>query len=517
MWHGDSFWGRVGEELVSSPAPATTEPFGTTGGGKLRPYTLGLRAGAQAEVAAGEAAEGAPGLAGAWPPGAGPVERVADAPGAPSPLPLGLDDAVERAVSRNEDVLIAEAEEAGTEGLVREVSAGALPELRAGGVYTRNIERPVFFFNSPEGLQRIEVGSDNEVDLSATLTQALWDPSLGPAIRAAHLTRGAAAAGTERARTAVALAARLAYFDALLARDLVRVREEAVEQARARLEQVQAFHDAGTAPDFDLLTAEVELANLRPPLIEARNGLDLALNRLKRVVGLPLEREVELTDGFLEPEAEGTGPRGREAGGGTEAEGDPDSPDLRAAWARASRGRSDLARQRFLVELREEDVEAERRSFLPSLDLTADYLHRASTDDFPGGDDFVDSLAAGLVVSVDLFDGGERRGRVAQARAALEQERQRLARLEEEVRLEVEQADLALQAARESVEASRGTVALAERALEIAQIRFRNGLSTQVELDDAELAVTEARTNLARALHAYSTARAGLQAALGER
>lgn len=449
-----------------------------------------------------------------------------------APLPLGLDDAVERAVARNEDVLIAEADEARTEGLVREVSAGALPELTAGGVYTRNIERPVFFLDSPEGIQRIEVGSDNEVDLSARLTQALWDPSLGPALRAARLTRGAAGAGTERARTAVALAARLAYFDALLARDLVEVQEQALEQARARLEQVRAFHDAGTAADFDLLTAEVELANLRPPQIEARNGLDLALNRLKRVVGLPLQREVELTDGFLQPDGdapaggdEGDGTDGGAAGGaggGGSREGDPGAwrqsdSDLRAAWARASQGRSDLARQRFLVELRKEDMEAERRSFLPTLDLTADYLRRASTEDFPGGDDFVDSLAAGLVVSVDLFDGGERRGRVAQARAALEQERQRLARLEEEVRLEVEQADLALSAARESVEASRGTVALAERALEIAQVRFKNGLSTQVELDDAELAVTEARTNLARALHAYSTARAALLAALGDR
>lgn len=469
-------------------------------------------------------------------PGLGTGLGSVQGPAAEAPLALSLAEAVERAVDRNEDVLIAEAEEAGTEGLVREVSAGALPELRAGGVYTRNVERPVFFLDSPEGLQRIEVGSDNEVDLSANLTQALWDPSLRPAIRAARLARGAASAGTERTRTAVALAARLAYFDALLARDLVRVQEQAQEQARTRLEQVRAFHDAGTAADFDLLTAEVELANLRPPLIEARNGLDLALNRLKRVVGLPLEREVELTDGFLSPEGGETASGETEAGGdrtdgdetpqaeggaagdrGSAAGGAPVSPDLRVAWARASRGRSDLARQRFLVELREEDVEAERRSFLPTLDLTADYLRRASTDDFPGGDDFVDSLAAGLVVSVDLFDGGERRGRVAQARASLEQERQRLARLEEEVRLEVEQADLALRAARESVEASRGTVALAERALEIAQVRFKNGLSTQVELDDAELAVTEARTNLARALHAYSTARAALQAALGER
>lgn len=432
---------------------------------------------------------------------AGGDRAVAQEPAADGALALSLEGAVARAVERNEEVLIALAEEARTEGLIREVSAGAWPELTATGVYTRNIERPVFFFNSPEGLQRIEVGSDNEVDLAASLRQTLWDPVLGPAVRAAELAREAAGAGTERVRTLVALEARLSYFDALLAADLVRVQEQAVAQAEARLGQVRAFHDAGTAAEFDLLTAEVEAANLRPALIESRNRLDLALTRLERVVGLPQSREVALTDGFPEPEPG--------AGAG--------AAELAEAVAAALAGRSDLRTQRLAVELQEEQVAAERRSAYPSLDLTADYGRRASTDDFPEDDDFVDSLAAGLFLEVDLFDGWERKGRVAQAEAALERERQRLAQLTEGVRLEVEQALLSVRAGREWVEASRGTVARAERALDIAQLRFRNGLSTQVELDDAELAVTEARTNLARALHAYATAEAELLAATGER
>ncbi|HUP42249.1 MAG TPA: TolC family protein [Thermoanaerobaculia bacterium] len=432
------------------------------------------------------------------------AQETAQAPAAPTvggAIQLSLEGAVARAVERNEEVLIALAEEARTDGLIREISAGAWPSLTAAGNYTRNIERPVFFFNSPEGLQRIEVGSDNEIDLSARLRQTLYDPALGPAVRAARLAREAAAAGTERVRTLIALEARLRYFDALFARDLVRVREQAVAQAEARLDQVRAFRDAGTAAEFDLLTAEVEAANLRPPLIEARNERELAVNRLKRVVGLPLAQPVELTDGFPAPAAEGP----------------LSEPELGAAVAAALDGRSDLATQRLVVELEEQRVTAERRSVFPTLDLTADYLRRASTDDFPGEDDFVDSVAAGVAFEIDVFDGGERRGRVAQAEASLERERQRLSQLSEGVRLEVEQAYRTVRAAREWVIASRDTVARAEKALEIAQLRFRNGLSTQLELDDAELAVTEARTNLARSLHAHATAQAELQAATGER
>lgn len=210
---------------------------------------------------------------------------------------------------------------------------------------------------------------------------------------------------------------------------------------------------------------------------------------------------VVLTDGFPVPEP---------------GAGDQDAEQA-AAVAAALAGRSDLRTQRLVAALQEEQLAAERRSGFPSLGLTADYGRRASTDDFPEEDDFVDSLAAGLLFEVDLFDGWERKGRVAQAEAALDRERQRLAQLTEGVRLEVEQALLSVRAGREWVEASRGTVARAERALEIAQLRFRNGLSTQLELDDAERAVTEARTNLARALHTYATARAALLAATGGR
>jgi len=85
------------------------------------------------------------------------------------------------------------------------------------------------------------------------------------------------------------------------------------------------------------------------------------------------------------------------------------------------------------------------------------------------------------------------------------------------VRLQVQQAYQAQQAALQRIEASQANVHRAEKALEIAETRFKNGLSTQVELNDAELAVTRARTNRAQALHDYGVARANLLAAVGER
>jgi len=429
--------------------------------------------------------------------GAGPPSRPPTAGESGSPLRLSLEGAVARAVRENEQVLIARAEEARTAGIVKETRADALPRIDADFGYTRNIQTPVLFFNTADGVQQIALGSDNEYDFSLTVSQTLLDFSLGPARSAARLSRRATAAQVERARTDVAFLTRQRYYDVVLSRRLVEVQEQALEQALSRLEQVRQFYEAGTGSEFDVLTAEVDAENQRPPLIEARNRLELDLNRLKRTLGLSLTRRVVLTDSFPTPEPE---------------------MDLDASLARALRNRSDLRGQRVRVQLQERNVEAEANDALPALELVGGFQRRASSDDFfPPQEDFSQTITGGLNFSVPLFDGRERSGRVQQARAERDREQFRLAQLREDIRLEVQQAHQAKDAAREQIDAAESNVARAERALEIAQTRFANGLSTQVELDDAELALTEARTNLAEALHAYAVAKAQLQAARGER
>ncbi len=436
----------------------------------------------------------------ALPSAAGAQERPAEArqPPPDAPVRLGLDEAVNRATSVNEDVLIARAERARAAGIVKEVRSDALPRISANFGYTRNIQTPVLFLDTEEGVQQVSIGNDNDYTFGLTLGQTLLDFSLGPARTAARLSRRASAELVESARDRVALRTRESYYGVLLARELVRVQEQALEQAEARLEQVRQFHRAGTAAEFDLLTARVEVDNVRPDVIDARNRLELTRNQLKRTVGLPLERELVLTDGF--PTA-------------------ADSLPAEAAYVQeALRDRSDLRGQEIRVDLQQENLTASERSALPTLELTAGLSRRASSDDLvPPEQDFSQTVTAGLAFSVPLFDGRERAGQVQQASAELNREEYRLRQLRENIRLEVQQSYQELRAARERIEATSATVDRAERALEIAQTRFENGLSTQVELNDAELAVTRARTNQARARHDYAVALARLLAATGER
>ncbi len=414
------------------------------------------------------------------------------------PLRLTIDDAVDRAIRLNEDVLVARTDAAEAAGQVREVRAQSLPEITANMNYTRNVQTPVLFFNTPEGVQQIQIGNDNEYSFGLNLRGPILDFSLGPARTAARLARDAGVAGVEAARTSVALRTRTAYYTVLLDGALLDVQEKALEQARFRLSQVESMYEAGTASQFDLLTAQVEVDNIRPQLIEARNRLELDLNELKRTIGVPLDRPVALVDSFPEP---GAGELAQDR-----------------AIERALGNRHDLESQRISVGLQRERLTSERRSALPSLEYTATLSRRASSDALnPPERDFSQSTAVGVALEFPLFDGRARSGRIQQAEAAMRRAQFRLQRLERDVRLDVQQAILARRAALQQIQASRSNVRRAERALEIAQVRFENGLSTQIEVNDAELAVTEARSNFARALFQYATARAELQAAMGER
>lgn len=412
-------------------------------------------------------------------------------------LQLGLREAVQRAMTTNEQVLIARAQQAQAAGVVKQVGADALPKIDANFGYTRNIQKPVFFLNTGQGVQQITIGNDNDYSIGLTLSQTLFDFSLGPARSAARLSREATADEVQSARTGVALAARTSYYDVLLAQALVDVQRKALQQAQRRLAQVQDFYDAGTASEFDLLTARVNVDNLRPPLIEARNQLALNRNQLKRTVGIPLEQPIALTDTFPVP---------------------AETPNLEHYLKLAEAQRSDLRSQRVQVQLYNDNLVSKKRSAFPTLDLTAGVMRQASSNHLlPPQQDFAQSATVGLSFSVPLFDGRKRSGEVQEAAAQKEAAQFRVRQLHEDIRLQVQQAYQGMMAARERIQASQANVHRAERALEIAETRFKNGLSTQVELHDAELAVTQARTNRVQALHDFGVARANLMAAVGER
>jgi HAE1 family hydrophobic/amphiphilic exporter-1 len=265
--------------------------------------------------------------------------------------------------------------------------------------------------------------------------------------------------------------------------------------ARQRLEQVQLFFDVGTAAEFDLLTARVAVEGARPELIRAENALRLANHDLNRVTGVPFPTAIELADSLsYEPVAIG----------------------LDEAVATALEGRPDLIAERETVALSRELVSVQRAESYPSISLFLNLNRRSSSEElWPEDRDFTQSASAALALDIPIFDGRRTQGRTLQARADYVAAVERMHGLERDVELQVLDAWQSVQAAAEAVSATSATVELAQRAYDIATVRFRNGLSTQLELDEAEQDLIEAQSNAAEALYSHMVARALLVHAMG--
>ena len=238
--------------------------------------------------------------------------------------------------------------------------------------------------------------------------------------------------------------------------------------------------------------------NQRPALIRQRAARDIAMLRLKQLLDLPPDYRLQIVAELEGPDA--TVPEPFVARVPADAE---TSPDLTPMPVRTA-----VQEVEAVVRLREASLrltEAERR---PSLSVTSNYSRIAYPSGvFPTGN-FRTNWTVGASVQLPLLTGGRQRGSEAVARADLEGSRLQLRQAQELAQLDARSAHAELMAARAAFEASAGTVGQANRAYEIADVRFQSGVSTQLELSDARLLLQQAEANRAQAARDLQVARA---------
>jgi outer membrane protein TolC len=297
------------------------------------------------------------------------------------------------------------------------------------------------------------------------------------------------------------LAVRTQFYTVLLARQRIGVQEENVNLFQRQLQDAKNRFDAGTTSNFEVLRAEVALANGQPPLIQARNDYRIAVEQLRQLLGFVARPGVDLTK---TPEITGT-----------LAIGQPVTFELVDALAAAHANRPELQQLTRLQEAGEQTVKAKRAGYLPEVDLIGGYdiirspLNGAWNDRYEG-------WMGGLQASWNVFDGRATAGRVAEAKSLLEQARLTLASTDLGIEVQVRQAHSSLIEAWELVQASSKTVEQAEEALRLANVRYGAGTATQLDVLTSQVALTEARLNQLQAYYGYHVALASMRQAIGQ-
>lgn len=394
-----------------------------------------------------------------------------------APVELTLEDSVNLALENNPQVKIAMLDEMKAEASLDEAEANRGFTLG----YVHNAGR-----SKMEGFT-----AENSFSNGLTLSLPLYTGGrLENAIDAAEIALESAKLGVNDTRQQLRMDTTNSYYSILQAQNQVTIYQQTVESLEEHLRNVKAQYHVGTVAKSDVLRSEVELADAQQGLIKAENARDLSVSNFNNVVGLPLDTDVRVTEelGY-------------------------EKYDLVLAdcIAYALEHRADGKQAQLAIDAAEEYKSIAKSGYRPS--ITASASNGWSDSDFPGTED--ESWQIGAKLSWNIFDMGATKAQVRQADADLltakELARQKL----DAIQLEVRMAYLDVHEAEKRIHTSQVSVDKAEEDLKIAHVRYRAGVGTNLDVMDAQVALTTAKMNYVQSLYDYNTSKAELDRAMG--
>jgi len=415
---------------------------------------------------------------------------TAPLPAQEGPIVLTLPDAIEMALQRNYDLQIADSKAQEAEAAVTEAAAADRFQLNFEGAYLRL--GPVASMTLPPELGggAIKLGEDKTWNYGASAYKSLYSAGRNRALRRlARVGSATAKLNAAAARRQIALATTELFYGIVQAQGLLSVAEQNEHRANEQFQIAAARVDAGAAPQFDQLRAEVEVANAHQGVIAARTAVATTKSQLKNLLAIDVARPIQI-----------------------EAPAAPAllAPDRYACRELASQTREEIKIAEQQVAAAEQRVRLARAARGVNLGAIAAYT-RQNASGF--AEDY--SWSLGVQASKPILDGGSSRSQQRQADEQVKQAYLLQQQTSEWVALDVWQAVLALDEAKAKLASTSKTVEQAEEGLRLAQIRYEAGVGTPVEVTDARTALAAAETNHVNAVYSYRIAEARLARAVG--
>ncbi len=375
------------------------------------------------------------------------------------------------------------------EGIVLEVRSSQLPDVSASGGYQRN------------DTEISSNGRDHAWSVNITARQVLYaGGGVQASVQAQQLALDAAILSLKAVINDALLQVRTRFYTVLVSRERIKVQEQNIELLQRQLQDVKNRFEVGTVSNFEVLRAEVALANAQPALITARNDHRLAVEELRQSLGFVNTNNQQVTK---IPEFLGT------------LEFHPVSFELRAALVSARENRPDLQRLLKLQDAAEKGITIARAGYLPRVSAFGAYDWRMNSTGSSSLSNARDGWTVGLQSSWEIFNGRATKGREIQARSQLEQTKLAVAEAQLGVDVDVRRAISTYQQSTELAEASKRVVEQAEEAVRLANARFGAGTATQLDVLTSQVDLTTARLNQLQAYYSYNVAVANVRRAMG--
>ncbi len=417
-------------------------------------------------------------------------------------LNLDLTTALKIAHDNNPTIKIAELEIQRVDYAKKEALGNLLPSLSASGQYTNSIMKSVMFmpesFSAMMGGQKyMEIGYKNSYTGTVSAALPLVNFSLWEQIKSKQNEIDLILEQARASKIDMTKQVKDAYFAVLLAKNSLKVLERSINNAKETLKTTQTSFEQGVVSEYDLIRAKVQVNNLNPTYISAKNGLELAILQLKMILSLPQDQEIVFVENL-------------------EDFSDRIISVSAAESERAANNNSDIRQLDLNIVSLKHSLRMINSQHLPSLSAFGQYSYQTQADDFKFADyNWVGSAAVGLQLSIPIFNGRTVVNKAKQLKISLQELELQKQYASDGIELQIQSAINSMKAAQEQLLVNKDAIDQAERGYEIAKVRYQTGTGTILELNDSELSMTQANLNYQQSLYDFLTAQTNLEKVLG--
>ena len=408
-------------------------------------------------------------------------------------LALTLEQAIEIALSDNPTIQVAEQTIELKKISNKETALGLLPEASLSGAYTRTIKKQTMVMAG----QKFEIGIPNQYQGGVTVSLPIFAPTLYKSMK---LTKTDVALAAEQARASkqdLINQVTKAFYQALLAQDSYAVLQKAFAQSEENFRIVNAKYEQGRVSEFDKISAEVQMRNMQPSVISARNGVELSKLQLLVLMNIEPETEIEL-QGSLNDYEEAV------------------FAGVLTADTSSLKSNSTLAQLDMNVKMLQQSLSINKQSFAPIVALQFNYMYTCMADDFKFKEyEWNPYSNVSLSVSVPLF----KYSNISALKKTNLQISQLMTNRDYTARqLAMQQQSYlnSMAASAEQVSSNKEAIVQAQKGRDIAEKLYEVGRGTVLELNSAEVALTQAKLTYTQAIFDYLSAKADLDKLQGK-
>ena len=437
------------------------------------------------------------------------------------PKTFTIDEAIRTALKNNSDIKIAVMNVQKASAAVHEAFGYALPSLDFSAGFTHFLEKPktpfpdfaallgnatysILFDENvlprdnnkfkPVGYSLESFTLSNNYQANLQLTQILFSSAVFRGIGASQIYQDLSKAQLQNTISSTILNVQKAFYGVLLTKEVYLITKASFENAQENYKNVSALYGQGLVSEFDNLQAEVQVENIRPTLLNMENKLKDSKDGLKVLLGMNPENEIEV-EGSITYQPMPI----------------PEDQDMIDAVMK-----SNLSLKMLDLKAQVDDafIDLDRAEYWPTLAAFGNYSYAGASDNW----DFLNysSLTVGLNLSINLWKGQQTSNRVEQSTLTYQQTAEQVSQLKDFLTAQAKSKINELKRVQAVVESQDKNVSLAERAYQIATVRYKEGTSSQLEVQNADIALRQARLNRLQTVYSYLMTRYELEQMIGK-